>query len=55
MSIRKSAVDMPADEMEKFLEAIVILKATRSNQNFSVYDQYAALHGAGNGRTDANQ
>ena len=48
MGIRKNAVDLQDIEIEKFLEALFVLKATDAPgiTGFSVYDQFAALHGA---------
>ena len=48
MRLRKNAVDMPDDEIGTFLEAIMRLKAKQApdQTDISVYDQFAALHGA---------
>jgi len=46
MGIRKNAADISENEIEDFLNAIIVLKATKNAQGFSIYDQFVALHGA---------
>lgn len=48
MDIRKNAVDLSTDERDAFLEAVIRLKHKPAEglSNFSVYDQFVALHGA---------
>ncbi|WAZ19848.1 tyrosinase family protein [Streptomyces cinnabarinus] len=49
MDIRKSAVDLTAQERDKFLEAVIRLKnrpAPAGPAGTSVYDQFVALHSA---------
>ena len=45
--IRQNAATMPAADFEKFLKACVLLKSTIvPGTNFSVYDQWVAIHGS---------
>jgi tyrosinase len=49
MDIRRSAVDLSAQERDRFLEALIRLKhhpAPGGPAGISVYDQFVALHGA---------
>lgn len=47
MDVRKSAVDLPSDERDRFLEALIRLKhrpAPNGPDGVSRYDQFVALH-----------
>jgi tyrosinase len=45
--VRQNAATMPAADFEKFLKACVLLKSTIvPGTNFSVYDQWVAIHGS---------
>ncbi len=47
IDIRKNAATMPAPEFENFLKACVLLKAKIvPGTDFSVYDQWVAIHGS---------
>lgn len=48
MDIRKSALDLTVAERDDFLQALFLLKGrpARPGAQFSVYDQFAALHPA---------
>ena len=49
MDIRKSAVDLSAEERDRFLEGLIRLKhrpAPNGPAGVSVYDEFVALHGA---------